>query len=82
MVSCTRPLASYVPLIKFIGPRSLLPHTSPSSAASASSHTRPAPSKPTPHHTWNQSAGSGTLKLGTVPFSEQEMEVIQLGGAY
>ncbi|KAJ3359118.1 hypothetical protein GGF32_009639 [Allomyces javanicus] len=74
---------THTPLIKFLGPRHLLRNAQPAAAAAASAAAAPAPApRPaTAPTTYSTAGGEPGVKRGTVPFSEAEIEAIQLGGA-
>ncbi|KAI9179124.1 hypothetical protein H9P43_005786 [Blastocladiella emersonii ATCC 22665] len=94
MAILTQFVRPHVPLIRFLGPRHLLRQAqqaapaaaSPASfSASAAAAPAPAPAafKPTtsPGATSVVSAAPFGVKRGSVPFSDAEIEAIQLGGA-
>ncbi|KNE61779.1 hypothetical protein AMAG_06577 [Allomyces macrogynus ATCC 38327] len=78
MAVLTQFVRAHTPLIKFLGPRHLLRNAQPAASAAASA---PRPAAAPASSTYSAAGGEPGVKRGTVPFSDAEIEAIQLGGA-
>ncbi|KAJ3369758.1 hypothetical protein GGF31_005063 [Allomyces arbusculus] len=81
MAVLTQFVRAHTPLIKFLGPRHLLRNAQPAAAAAAAATSAPRPAAAPTSATYSTAGGEPGVKRGTVPFSEAEIEAIQLGGA-
>ncbi|KNE70622.1 hypothetical protein AMAG_15377 [Allomyces macrogynus ATCC 38327] len=81
MAVLTHFVRAHTPLIKFLGPRHLLRNAQPAAAAASAAASAPRPAAAPASSTYSTAGGEPGVKRGTVPFSDAEIEAIQLGGA-